>query len=57
VERQPIRPRRRSGPLDLSQVLAHHPEWRNAEIKVFDIVSADERDARSEELRELVRTA
>ncbi|HEY5658717.1 MAG TPA: amino acid permease [Myxococcota bacterium] len=40
----------------LSYILAHHPDWKKAEIKVFDIVSEEDRDARAQELRELVRT-
>jgi amino acid transporter len=39
----------------LAYVLANHPEWSRAELKMFDVVGADERDSREEELRELVR--
>jgi amino acid transporter len=40
----------------IAYILAHHPDWKKAQIKMFDIVAASDRDARVEELRELVRT-
>ncbi len=40
----------------IAYILAHHPDWKHAQIKMFDIVAAADRDARVEELRELVRT-
>jgi amino acid transporter/nucleotide-binding universal stress UspA family protein len=40
----------------LAYVIANHPDWRSAELKMFDVVSADERERREEELRELVRS-
>lgn len=40
----------------LAYVLANHPDWSRAKLKMFDVVSANERDTREEELRELVRS-
>lgn len=40
----------------LAYVIANHPDWSRAELKIFDVVSANERDSREEELRELVRS-
>jgi amino acid transporter len=40
----------------LAYVLANHPEWSRAQLKIFDIVGADERESREEKLRELVRS-
>ncbi|MDH5567504.1 MAG: hypothetical protein OEY15_12630, partial [Myxococcales bacterium] len=40
----------------LAYVLANHPEWSRAELKMFDVVTAEERKSREEELRELVRS-
>jgi hypothetical protein len=40
----------------IAYILTHHPDWKNAEIKVFDIVSEGDRASRVRELRELVRT-
>jgi hypothetical protein len=40
----------------IAYILAHHPDWKRAEIKVFDIVSAAEHSARTAELHDLVRS-
>jgi amino acid transporter len=40
----------------IAYILGNHPDWRHAEVKMFDIVSAEEQDSRREELRGLVRT-
>jgi hypothetical protein len=40
----------------LAYVLANHPEWSRAQLKIFDIVGAEEREIREAKLRELVRS-
>jgi amino acid transporter len=39
----------------IAYVLASHPDWRRAKLVVFDVVPANDRDARMADLRELVR--
>jgi len=39
----------------IAYILGNDPDWRNAEVKVFDVVSEEERSERRSELRELVR--
>jgi amino acid transporter len=39
----------------IAYILGNDPDWRNAEVKMFDVVSEEERSERMSELRELVR--
>jgi len=39
----------------IAYILGNAPDWRHAEVKVFDVVSEEERSERMAELRELVR--
>jgi hypothetical protein len=40
----------------IAYVLANHPDWKRADISIFDVVTEDEREERSASLHELVRS-